>query len=172
VAALLELAMAQTVFLAISPLVVDVELTEDVGRKRRIEVVGNAHTPTPASRCASLTHGAQRDEPGNGVSGLGDDDLLTRLGAINELGKTRLCFVDVDVLGHRIHESLVKEIVIIGQVSQAAMASARGPKTARARVGAYETCAAHPGTETDRMDLRGDEHVVLGVWSRPLRARA
>src|SRR5438093_1041588 len=63
-------------------------------RQRRVEVVGHADAPAhPTERARA---GLKRDQPGNRFAAPRDDDLLTALDPLDELGEAGLRLVDVD----------------------------------------------------------------------------
>src|SRR5687767_10381489 len=65
-----------------------------------VEVVCDPDTPLQGTELSGLAPVAKWPEARDGLAGPRDDDLLARLGALDETREMRLCLVDVDWESH------------------------------------------------------------------------
>ncbi|MFY9780666.1 MAG: hypothetical protein WAJ85_09170 [Candidatus Baltobacteraceae bacterium] len=69
---------------------------EEIGRQRRVDVVGYAQDSGEGAETNAPCGLRQRDQLGNGLAGFGDDDLLAGCCAVDEARKVGLRLAHVD----------------------------------------------------------------------------
>ena len=65
-----------------------------------VEIIGDPDAAFPAAQLPRFALLAKRPKASDGLAGARDDDLLSRLGALDETRQMRLRLVDVDWDGH------------------------------------------------------------------------
>jgi len=145
---------------------INAEQAQDVGRKRRVEVVRHPALPLPPPRHPQVlgVHGRQRHQPGLGLPGFGDGDLLTLRGPVHQIGEVGLGVIQTHRLPHQPRSGL--SLLGHGTVSRYEENVPRLTKLVKARgLGAVHLVPARRRSTFPlrACDSRAGNHVLAGV---------